>query len=123
MLFPILNGLQTTTGGTSSSPPVISTARLAKTLFHFRQVRHRAFRMFGRLVGVTGLAVGNGFLQVLDTLIQMGILDARGLRVFQRFFRMLRHSIGMALLAVIDCALRMFNRFTHVFVVGLGYQR
>jgi hypothetical protein len=48
----------------------------------------------------------------------MRILDARSLRVLQRFFRMLRHSIGMALLAVIDSALRMFNGFTYVFVVG-----
>ena len=61
-LFPILYGLQTTTGGTSSSPPVISTAHVAETLLHFGQMRHRPFRMLGRLVRVTGLAVGDGFL-------------------------------------------------------------
>jgi hypothetical protein len=36
---------------------------------------------------------------------------------------MLRHSIGMALLAVSHRALGMFNSFTHVFVVSLGDYR
>jgi hypothetical protein len=43
-------------------PPVIGTAHVAETLLHFGEMRHRAFRMLGRLVGVSGLAVGDGFL-------------------------------------------------------------
>ena len=52
-------------------------------------------------VGMTGLAVRDGFLQFLDALVQVRILYAGGLRVFQRLFRMLRRSIGMALLCLL----------------------
>ena len=56
------HGLQTTTGGTSSSRPSSVQHTWLQTLLHFGQMCHRAFRMLGRLVCVTGLAVGDGFL-------------------------------------------------------------
>ena len=50
-------------------------------LLDFGQMRDGSFRVFGRLVGVTGLTVGDGFFQVLDAFIQMRIFYARGLRM------------------------------------------
>jgi hypothetical protein len=60
--YPHPYGLQTTTGGTTSSRPSSVQHTWLKTLLHFGEMRHRAFRMLGRLVGVSGLAVGDGFL-------------------------------------------------------------
>ena len=79
------------------------------------------FGVFGRLRGMTGFAVLNRFLQMLNALIQMRILHASSLRMLQRFLGMLRRSIGMPLLAVIYRALGMLNSFTHVFVVCLRH--
>src|SRR5512134_2426788 len=86
-------------------------------------MRDSGFRMLGRLVGMTGLAVSDGLVQVFDALVQMRILHACGLCMFQRLFRMLRHGISVALLAMIHCALGMLNGFSHMFVVGLGHHR
>jgi hypothetical protein len=47
----------------------------------------------------------------------MRILHACGLRMLQRLFRMLRYGIGMTLLAMGHCALRMLNGFSHVLIV------
>src|SRR4029079_13241116 len=92
-----------------SAPPL---ALRWKTLLDFGQVRHRGFGMLGRHVGVPGFPVSDGFLQVLNALIQMRILHACGLRMLQRLFRMLRYGIGMTLLAMGHCALRMLNGFS-----------
>ena len=57
------------------------------------------FRVLGRLVGMPSLAMRDGFLQFLDALIQVRILDPRGLRMFESLLRMLCDGIGVTLLA------------------------
>ena len=83
-------------------------------------MRHRGFGMLGRHVGVTGFPVSDGFLQVLNALIQMRILHACGLRMLQCLFCMLRHGIGMTLLAMAHRTLRMLNSFGHMLIVCVG---
>jgi hypothetical protein len=93
----------------------------SETLLDFGQVHDCGFRMLRSHVCMTGLSMGNGFLQFLDAFVQMRIFYARSLRMLQCLFRMLCDGIGVTLLAVTDRSLRMLNSFGYVFVVSLGH--
>jgi hypothetical protein len=70
-------------------------------------------------IGVPGLAMGNGFLEMCDPFIHVGILPGR-LRMLKRFLSMLHQGIGMALFAMRHCLLGMFQSFRRMLVSGKG---
>lgn len=79
-----------------------------------------AFGVFGCHIGVTGLAMGNGFLELLDPFIQMRILHTGRLGMLECALSMLHQSIGMPLFAMRHSFLGMFHGFTHMLVIGKG---
>jgi hypothetical protein len=85
-------------------------------------MRDRSFGMFGRHISMTGFAVRDGFLELLDTFVQVRVLHIflSRLCVLECPFCMLHEGIGMALLPMRHGLLRMFDRFAHMLIVGQG---
>jgi hypothetical protein len=85
-------------------------------------MRDRSFGMFGRHISMTGFAVLDGLLELLDTFVQVRILHIflGRLCVLERPLCMLHEGIGMALLPMRHGFLRMFDRLTHMLIVGQG---
>jgi hypothetical protein len=81
-------------------------------LFHFGQMHHRGVGMFCARIGMPGLAVFYGFLQMFAPLIQMRVFHSGSLRMLERFLRMLDTGIGMSLLPMVCGSFRMLNGFT-----------
>jgi hypothetical protein len=77
------------------------------------------FGMLCAHIGVTGLAMGHGFLEMLDPFIQMRILPGRP-RMLECFLSMLHQGIGMPLFAMRHSFLGMFQGFTRMLVSGKG---
>ena len=76
----------------------------------------RAFGMLRSDIGMAGLAMGDGFLEMRDTFIQMRILHAGRHGMLECFFTMLHHGIGMARLSMGNSFLGMGQSFIHMFV-------
>ena len=89
-------------------------------LLYFGQMGDRTFGMLGGHIGVTGLTMGNGFLEMLDAFVQMRVLHTGGLGMFDRSLSMLHQSIGVPLLAMRHGFLGMFHGFAHMLVIGKG---
>lgn len=79
-----------------------------------------ALGMLGGHICVTGLAMGHGFLKMLDAFVQMRILQACRFCMLEGSLGMLHQGIGMSLLAMRDRFLGMLNRFAHMFILGKG---
>src|SRR6267143_325047 len=79
----------------------------------------RFFGMFGCHIGVTGLALGNGFLEVLDPFIHMRILRSL-LGMLECYLSMVHQDIGMPLFAMRHSFLGMFQGFSCMLVSGKG---
>jgi len=78
---------------------------------------------FGMLcghIGVTGLALGNGFFEMLDPFIQMRTLHTGRPSMLECFLSMLHQDIGMPLLAMRHGFLGMFQGFTRMLVSSKG---
>ena len=59
----------------------LALALRRESLLDFRKVHDGGFGVLSRDVGMTGLAVSDGFLQFFDALIQVRIFYARRLRM------------------------------------------
>ena len=68
-------------------------------------------------IGMAGLPVLDGFLEMLDAFVKMRILHARCLGMVEGAFGMLHQGIGMALLAVSGGFFRMFNGLSHMLII------
>jgi hypothetical protein len=79
----------------------------------------RAFSVLCAYVGVAGLAMLNGFLEMLDPFIHMRILPGRS-GMLQGFLSMLHQSIGMPLFAMCHSFLGMFQGFSRMLVSRKG---
>ena len=79
---------------------------------------YRAFGMLCCHIGMTGLAMGNGFLEMLDPFVQMRILHTRRLGMLECTLGMLHQRIGMPLFTMRHSFLGMFHGFTHMLVIG-----
>src|SRR5437660_3724633 len=79
----------------------------------------RSFGMFCGHIGVTGLAMGHGFLKMLDPFIHMRSLRG-GPRMLECLFSMLDQDIGMPLFAMRHGFLGMFQGFSCMLVNGQG---
>ncbi len=77
-----------------------------------------ALGMLSGHICVTGLAMDHGFLEMLDAFVQMRILQAGRFCMLESPLGMLHQDIGMALLAMGNCFLGMFNRLTNMLVTG-----
>jgi hypothetical protein len=75
----------------------------------------RAFSMLCGDIGVAGLAMLNGFLEMLDPLIYMRILPGRP-GMLECFLSMFYQDIGMSLFAMRDGFLGMLQGFSRVLV-------
>lgn len=82
----------------------------------------RTFAMFRSHIGMTGLAMLNAFLEMLDPFIQMRILHIllSRLGMMNCFLSMLHQYIGMTLFTMRHRFLGMFHGFTHVLVLCKG---
>ena len=79
----------------------------------------RNFSMMCGYVSVTGLAMLNGFLEVLDPFIHMRVLlGCPGM--LECFLSMLHQNIGMPLFAMRHGFLGMYQGFSHILVNGKG---
>jgi hypothetical protein len=79
----------------------------------------RNFSMMCGYVSVTGLAMLNGFLEVLDPFIHMRVLlGCPGM--LECFLSMLHQDIGMPLFAMFHGFLGMFQGFTRMLVSSKG---
>ena len=85
-------------------------------LFRLFQMRQRFFGMFRAAGGITFLTRIHSPFQVLDALfhVHIGFFLLRSFRVRQGDFGMLGQSIGMALLAMVNGFLGMFDSFLGV---------
>ena len=83
-------------------------------------MRDRAFGMLRGHIGMTGLAMFDGFLQMLDPFIQMRILHPARLGMLECFFSMLHQGIGMALFAMSHRFLGMFKASLDMLVASKG---
>ena len=79
----------------------------------------RAFGMLCGYIRVTGLAMLNGFLEMLDPFIHMRILPGRP-RMLEGFLCMLHDGIGMPLFAMRHCFLGMLQGFSRMLVGSKG---
>jgi hypothetical protein len=79
----------------------------------------RFFGMFGCHIGVTGLAMLDGLLEMLDPFIHMRILPGRP-GMLECFLSMVHQDIGMPLFAMRHSFLGMFQGFTHMLVSSKG---
>jgi hypothetical protein len=79
----------------------------------------RAFGMLCGRIGVTGLAMLNTFLEMLDPFIDMRILPCRP-GMLECLLAMLHGNIGMPLFAMRHSFLGMFQGFRRVLVSGKG---
>src|SRR6267143_3872083 len=79
----------------------------------------RAFGMLCGHIGVTGLAMLDGFVEMLDPFIHMWILRGRP-RMLECFLSMLHKDIGMPLFAMRHSFLGMFQSFSRMLVGGKG---
>lgn len=84
-------------------------------------MRDGSLRMVHARIGVTRFAMLHGFLEVLHPFIQMRILHAGGLRVFERFFGVLRTGVRVALFPMRPGAFGVFDRFFNVFIARHRY--
>jgi hypothetical protein len=75
----------------------------------------RAFGMLCGDIGVTGLAMLNRFLEVLDPFVHMRILPGCS-GMLNRFLSMLDEDIGMPLFAMCHGFFGMFQGFSRVLV-------
>jgi hypothetical protein len=80
---------------------------------------HSAFSMLCAHIGVTGLAMLNGFLEMLDPFIHMRILPGRP-RMLECFLSVLHQGIGMALFAMRHSVLGMRQGFSRMLVSSKG---
>ena len=82
----------------------------------------RTFGMCCSHIDVTCLAMGNGFLELLDPLVQMRVLRIllSRLAMFECSLSMLHQGIPMPLFAMRHGFLGMFQGFTHMLVIGKG---
>jgi len=80
----------------------------------------RFFGMFGCHIGVTGLAMLNGFLEMLDPFSYMRILHIGRPGMLERFLSMMHQDISMTGLAMGNGFLGMFQGFTHMLVSSKG---
>jgi len=80
----------------------------------------RAFGMCCGHIDVTGLAMGNGFLEMLHPFIQMRVLHTSCLGMLECALSMLHQGIPMPLLAMRHGFLGMFQGFTDMLVIGKG---
>jgi hypothetical protein len=78
-----------------------------------------AFGMLCGHIGMTGLAMGNGFLEMRDPFIHMRILPGRPC-MLEGFLSMLHQGIGMPLFAMRYGFLGMFQGFPRMLVSGKG---
>ena len=81
-------------------------------------MRDSAFGMLRGDIRMTGFPVLDGFLEVLDAFVEVGILHTRCLGMVEGAFGMLHQGIGMALLAMGRGFFRMFNSLSHRLVIG-----
>jgi hypothetical protein len=70
-------------------------------------------------IGVTGLAMLNGFLEMLDPFIHMRILRGRS-GMLECFLSMVHQDIGMPLFTMRHSFLGMFQGFTRMLVNSKG---
>jgi hypothetical protein len=77
----------------------------------------RAFSMLCGDIGVAGLAMGHGFLEMRDPFIHMRILPGRP-RMLECLLSMLDQGVGMALFAMRHGFLGMLQGFSRMFVCG-----
>ena len=80
----------------------------------------RDFGMMCGHIGVTGLAMLDGFLEMLDPFNHMWILHIGRPGMLECFLSMLHQDIGMPLFAMRHSFLGMFHGFTHMLVLGKG---
>jgi hypothetical protein len=79
----------------------------------------RAFGMLCGRISVTGLAMLNTFLEMLDPFVDMRILSCRP-SMLECLLAMLHGNIGMPLFAMRHSFLGMFQSFRRVLVSGKG---
>src|SRR5688572_13263898 len=77
----------------------------------------RTFGMLCAHIGMTGLPMGDGFLEMRDPFIHMGILPGR-LGMFECFLSVLHQGICMALFPMRHGFFGMCQGFTRVLVGG-----
>lgn len=90
----------------SSFPARHTVPWVFDTLFDFSQMRESSFGMLRGNVGVARFPMLNGFVQMRNRFVQMGVF-ASPLRIVPRLFRMCHKRISMALFAVVHRFLRV----------------
>jgi hypothetical protein len=84
------------------SPPVVQplNRKWFCTLFDFSQMRESSFGMLRGNVCVASLTMLNGFIQMCNRFVQMGVF-ASPLGMVPRFFRMCHDCISMTLFTMV----------------------